>query len=65
MATKMSTWDLDPNPAGSVISWPPGSGYFIQDYGFADPGSEININGILNTDRYYAFSYSGSEDVFP
>jgi hypothetical protein len=29
--------DLDPDPAGTVINWPFGSGSVIQDYGSAVP----------------------------
>ena len=35
MATKMVRYD--PDPAGSVINWPTGSGSVIQIYGSADP----------------------------
>jgi hypothetical protein len=30
--------DLDPEQAGSLISWPPGSGSVIQDCGSKDQG---------------------------
>ncbi len=46
IATKMVR--TDPDPAGSLINWPPGSGSrsVSQDYGPADPDpSEINIYG--------------------
>ena len=36
MATEMSRWDKDPDPAGPLINWLPAS--IIQDYG--SPGPE-------------------------
>ncbi len=35
--TKISRYDPDPDPAGSIIVWPFGSGSAIQDYGSKDP----------------------------
>jgi hypothetical protein len=35
VGTKMSR--LDPDPAGSVFNWPPGSVSVSQDYGCSDP----------------------------
>jgi hypothetical protein len=40
MATKISRWD--PDPAGSVINWSPGTGSVLQDNG---SGSRRNIYG--------------------
>ncbi len=46
MVTKMSR--SDPDPAGSVITWPPGSGPVIQDYGFTNPDlNQISASVLL------------------
>jgi hypothetical protein len=37
MSTNPKLYRKDPDPAGSVVNWPFGSGPVIQDYGSADP----------------------------
>ncbi len=39
----MSSKDTDPDQAGSIINWSPGSKSVIQNYGSADPDPYENI----------------------
>ncbi len=43
LPSKMST--EDPDPVGSIINWPPGTGSVIQDYGSVDPDPIENTSG--------------------
>jgi hypothetical protein len=58
MVTKMSR--SDPDPAGSVINWPPGSGFLIQDYRFTNP----DLKEIFTDPQHCLFQISASVLLF-
>ncbi len=61
--------DLDTDPNGSFIIWPPGFGYVVQDYGSADADPEkiylreVKISVIASKKIFNKLSNNFASDI--